>query len=320
MINSLGINEKDISSSENNLFSVVCPIYNESVGLSNFINELTKAMESLGKRYEIIFVDDGSTDNSLQIIKLACDQNASIKGISFSRNFGHQHAVMAGLRKSSGKAVAVIDGDGQDPPVVLKQLFNKWEEGYDVVYGIRKKRNEGLLKNICYLLFYRILRLLVSFDMPLDSGDFSVMSRNVVDFLVLQREQNPYIRGLRSWWGGKQIGVSYERPNRLRGKTKYSLVKLFLLGISGVTSFSLVPLRISIVLGLFISLSSIVYAIYNIFLKLVYGSPRGYPSIIVAITFLGGLIIFLLGIIGEYIGHIFEDIRNRPQYIINREL
>jgi len=129
MINSLEINEKDTNSSENNLFSVVCPIYNESVGLPNFINELTKVMESLDKRYEIIFVDDGSIDNSLQIIKLACDQNASIKGVSFSRNFGHQHAVMAGLRKSSGKAVAVMDGDGQDPPVVLKQLFNKWEEG-----------------------------------------------------------------------------------------------------------------------------------------------------------------------------------------------
>jgi dolichol-phosphate mannosyltransferase len=301
------------------LFSVVLPVYNEEAGLDALIREIETVLNQTGCIFEIILVDDGSKDGTWNIIESAHARNRQIKGIRLSRNFGHQHALMAGLRKAGGKAVGLMDGDGQDPPAALVQLYEKWKTGYDVVYAVRQSRQENIIKRFLYFLFYRLARFLIPFKIPLDAGDFSVMSREVVDFLVQQKEQNPFLRGLRSYWGGRQIGVPYERPKRKAGKTKYSLPKLFILALNGIISFSRVPLRISIFIGLIISLGSIVYGAYNIYLKFVYGLPEGYPSIIVALTFLGGLIIFLLGIIAEYLGNVFEDTRDRPQYIIRQE-
>ncbi len=302
---------------ENPKLSVVIPVFNEEKGLLQFIDQLEKTLEYLNQ-YELLFVDDGSSDNTWKIIKQKNQSNNRVRGVRFSRNFGHQPAIMAGLRASKGAIVGIMDGDGQDPPELLKEMFEKCIDGYDVVYAVRKKRDSGLVKKLAYLIYYRIINRIVSFDMPLDSGDFSVMKRKVVEFITLQKEQFPYIRGLRSWYGGKQLGIEYNRPGRTIGESKYSYKKLFILAIQGITSFSKVPLRIATVIGAIISLSGIVYGLFNIIRKLFFGLPYpGYTSLIVAVTFLGGLQILLLGVIGEYIGNIFEDQRSKPQYIID---
>jgi len=297
--------------------SVVIPVFNEEKGLFHFIGQLEETFKDLSQ-YELIFVDDGSSDNTWDIIKNKNQSNKRVRGIRFSRNFGHQPAIMAGLRAVKGDFVGIMDGDGQDPPDVLKEMFEKCLDSYDVVYAVRKKRESGLVKKLAYLIYYRIINQIVPFDMPLDSGDFSVMKRKVVDFITLQKEQFPYIRGLRSWYGGEQLGIEYNRPGRMEGESKYSYKKLLILAIQGITSFSKVPLRIATVVGVIISLGGIVYGLFNIIRKLFFGLPYpGYTSLIVAVTFLGGLQILLLGIIGEYIGNIFEDQRSKPQYIID---
>lgn len=299
-------------------YSVVIPVYNEEASLSETIMRIEGVLEGLRKSYEIILVNDGSSDNSWQMITENNKRNPNIKGVSFSRNFGHQVALVAGLRASIGKMVAFMDADAQDPPELLPDFFNKCKEGFDVVYGIRKRPTENILKKVCYFIFYRILNRIASIEIPLDAGDFSVINRKTADLLISFKEHNPFIRGLRCWAGGKFIGIEYERYRRKKGKSKYSLMKLARLAIVGLISFSNIPLRISIFAGVIVSSISFTFGIINILRYLLFQTPFiGFATIVVIISFIGGFQLIMLGVIGEYIVFIFDEIKRRPLYIVD---
>ena len=298
------------------MYSAIVPIYNEEENLDEIARRLVQVLERIGP-YEIVFVDDGSVDGSADIIGRLCGANPFVKAIHFSRNFGHQAAVSAGLRYASGDAVAVIDGDLQDPPELLPELFNKWREGYKVVYAIRQQRKEGLLKRAAYYLYYRLLRLIAEVEIPLDSGDFSVMDKVVVEKLNDMPESHRFIRGLRSWVGYSQVGVPYNRDARFAGEAKYTWSGLIRLGYDGIFSFSKVPLLIATRIGLFITLISVVGAFLTLGRKFILGvEPQGWTSLIIVVLMIGGIQLFVLGILGEYIGRIFEETKKRPSYIV----
>jgi len=298
------------------IYSAIVPIYNEEENLNEIARRLIQVLERIGL-YEIVFVDDGSDDGSADIIRRLCGVNPSVKAIHFSRNFGHQAAVSAGLRYASGDAVAVIDGDLQDPPELLPELFDKWREGYKVVYAIRQQRKEGLLKKAAYYLYYRLLRLIAEVEIPLDSGDFSVMDRVVVEKLNNMPESHRFIRGLRSWIGYSQVGVPYNRDARFSGEPKYTWSGLIRLGYDGIFSFSRVPLLIATRIGLLITLISVVSAFWILGKKFILGvEPQGWTSLIIVVLVIGGIQLFVLGILGEYIGRIFEETKKRPGYIV----
>jgi len=298
------------------IYSAIVPIYNEEENLNEIARRLIQVLERIGL-YEIVFVDDGSDDGSADIIRRLCGVNPSVKAIHFSRNFGHQAAVSAGLRYASGDAVAVIDGDLQDPPELLPELFDKWREGYKVVYAIRQQRKEGLLKKAAYYLYYRLLRLIAEVEIPLDSGDFSVMDRVVVEKLNNMPESHRFIRGLRSLIGYSQVGVPYNRDARFSGEPKYTWSGLIRLGYDGIFSFSRVPLLIATRIGLLITLISVVSAFWILGKKFILGvEPQGWTSLIIVVLVIGGIQLFVLGILGEYIGRIFEETKKRPGYIV----
>jgi len=299
-------------------YSIVVPVYNEELALSKTIMRIEEVLEGLKDSYEIILVDDGSSDNSWQLITDNNKRNPNIKGIKFSRNFGHQVALVAGLRVTKGKMIAFMDADAQDPPELLPSFFNKSKEGFDVVYGIRKRTKVNILKKICYFTFYRILNKMASIKIPLDTGDFSVINRKTADLLISLKEHNPFIRGLRCWAGGKFIGIEYKRYNREKGESKYNLMKLMSLATAGFVSFSKIPLRISTFLGVVISIISFVFGILNILRYLLFDTPfSGFATIVVIICFIGGVQLVMLGVIGEYIGSIFDETKRRPLYIVD---
>jgi len=298
--------------------SVVLPVYNEEEILPEMIKRIEEVLEALGKTYEVILVNDGSNDSSWQIIAENNRRNPSIKGVSFSRNFGHQVAIIAGLRTAKGRMVAVMDADGQDPPELLPKFFKKCEEGFDVVYAIRKKRKENIFKKMAYSTFYRVMRRIAPFEIPLDAGDFSVINRKIADLLISFREHNPFIRGLRCWGGGKSAGIEYDRLARVKGKSKYSMVQLMKLAVIGMVSFSKVPLRFSVFIGFVVSIIAFVFGVINILRYLILGTPfSGFATIVVVMSFLGGIQLIMLGMIGEYISFIFDEIKNRPLYLID---
>lgn len=302
-------------------YSIILPIYNEEVCLTEMIQRLENILNGLGGTFEIICIDDCSMDSTWSIIRNLHNQKPFVKGIRFKRNFGHQLAVYAGIKKCCGDYIAVLDADGQDPPELLPQLFAKCQEGYDVVYAIRRKRKEHIFKRAAYKLFYKFYKMIVPFNVPLDSGDFSVFSKSVADFIKSLNEKRPFIRGLRSWHGGKQFGFEYERQKRLSGDTKYTLRKLFLLAINGLTSFSRIPLRTISVAGILISLGAFFCGIALIIFKFVVGiNLLGWTSTSVLIIFFGGLNLLVLGIIGEYIGDIFDEVKNRPPFLVDQTL
>ncbi len=302
-------------------YSIILPIFNEEGCLVEMINRLENVLNILGGTFEIICVDDCSIDSSWSIIQNLHGQKPFVKGIRFKRNFGHQLAVYAGIKKCNGDYIAVLDSDGQDPPEILPQLFAKCQEGFDVVYAVRKKRKEHVFKRAAYNLFYRLYRKTVPFDVPLDSGDFSVFSKSVADFIKSLNEKRPFIRGLRSWHGGKQFGFEYERQKRLSGYTKYPFGKLFLLAINGLTSFSRIPLRFISISGIFISLGAFICGIALIIFKFFVGiNLLGWTSTSILIIFFGGINLFVLGIIGEYIGDIFDEVKNRPPFLVDQTL
>ena len=299
-------------------YSVVVPINNEEAVLPEFVRRLVLVLEKLSS-YEIIFVNDGSTDRSEALIEHFCDENPSVKLISFSRNFGHQAAATAGLAYSAGEVVAVIDGDLQDPPEVLPEFFSKWEEGYQVVYAIRRKRKENIVKRGAYFCFYRILKVLSDIPIPVDSGDFSVMDRVIVDKLNAMPEHNRFIRGIRAWLGYSQIGLEYDRQERVAGKSQYTISKLFNLAYDGVISFSRRPLIVATRLGLATTSVAFIYAAVILWRKFFLGIElRGWTTIVVIVLFLGGTQLLMLGILGEYIGRIFDETKGRPNYIVAR--
>jgi glycosyltransferase involved in cell wall biosynthesis len=301
-----------------NLNSVIYPVFNEESCLRNVLERTIQALDSTSQPYEIICIDDASTDSSWTIIQEFHKINNAVKGIKFQRNFGHQIGVYAGIKYATGSYVAILDADGQDPPELLPEMFQKCQEGYEVVYAVRRNRKENFLKRACYALFYRFYKLISPFQVPLDSGDFSVFSRSVANFISSRTEKNPFIRGLRSWHGGKQFAFEYDRQSRLSGKTKYSLLKLFLLAINASISFSKIPLRVISILGIFISLGALLSGITILAMKFINNIDLiGWTSTAILIIFFGGLNLFVLGIIGEYIGDIFDEVKNRPLFLIN---
>lgn len=311
------------------MISIVIPIYNESEILQQLYDRLVSAAPLWNEAYEILLVDDGSSDNSLEIMRGFVAQNPHFRVLKLSRNFGHQPAISAGIRKAKGDAVIIMDGDLQDPPEELPRFLDKWREGFHVVYAIRTKRKEGPLKRFAYKAFYRILARVSDIDIPIDSGDFCVMDRKVVNALNEQMPENiRFVRGLRAFAGFKQIGIAYERAERAGGEVKYTFRKLVKLAVDGIFDFSTFPLRLATYLGLLLSIPSFFMGIFFILHRLlnfkVLGySPQDTPGIAtlaVAMFFLGGVMLVILGVMGEYLGRIYIEVKKRPFYLIEEEL
>ena len=300
-------------------YSVVIPIYNEEDVILTLHQRLTKVLEKVGESYEIIFVNDGSTDTSVRLLLDLRAQDARVKVVNFSRNFGHQIAITAGLDHSSGDAVIVMDGDLQDPPEVIPQLISEWQAGNDIVFAIRESRDgEGLFKRITALGFYRILRRLTTTQIPVDAGDFRLMSRVAVNALKSIRERNRFVRGLVGWIGFRHSSIRYARDRRYAGMTKYPLMRMIRFALNGIFSFSFLPLQLATYLGFAVSLLSFIYLVYAIWLKLFTTRVvQGWASVMVAVLFVGGVQLVSLGIIGEYIGRIHDEVKQRPLYLVD---
>lgn len=303
------------------VFSVVLPVYNEQENLPELYRRLTAVMQGLAQPYELVFVDDGSRDDSVKMIKDLRAGDEAVKLVALSRNFGHQPAVSAGLALAAGQAVIVMDSDLQDSPDVIPMFVQKWREGYQVVYAIRQTRHEGMLKNLAYRLFYRILKHLSETEIPVDSGDFSLMDRRVVDLINRLPEKTRYIRGLRAWVGFKQTGVLVDRPSRHAGAPKYTLYRLILLALSGVISFSVIPLRFATGLGVLVSFLSFASIIVIVAIRLFTTlSIPGFAATASILLFLGGVQLLTVGILGEYVGRIFDEVKGRPLFIVSEAL
>lgn len=299
--------------------SIVVPVYNEEGNLPLLYARLTAVLEAAEATYEIVFVDDGSRDGSVAFLQHLATEDDRVVVVELSRNFGHQTAVSAGLDHTRGDAVIIMDADLQDPPEVLPQFIAKWREGHDVVYAVRGQRKEHWLKRAAYASFYRLLQRVAHIEIPLDSGDFCIMDRRVVNLLTEMPERNRFVRGIRSWVGLNQVGLVYERHARHADKSKYSLRRLIYLALDGLVSFSFVPLRIISLVGLSVSLVSIVLAIFYTIKKLTSGlSPPGFATLVVALFFLAGVQLITIGVIGEYVGRIFEEVKQRPLYVVRR--
>ncbi len=299
--------------------SIVVPIYCEEQNLDELYARLTNSMKDTGREFELIFVNDHSKDGSLRIMRELNARDPRVKIVSFSRNFGHQTAITAGMQFARGESVVLMDGDLQDPPEVIPDLIREKEKGnWDLVYAIRKSRVERPLVRPFAFLFYRLLKKISYIDIPMDSGDFCVMSRRVVDELNKIPERNRYLRGLRSWVGFRQTGLEYERAARKAGEPKYTFRSSFKLALDAFFSFSFLPLRISTILGLALSGAGLAYALYVFINRLrgAYQATGGWSTIVVSVLVMGGVQLVMLGIIGEYLGRIYEEIKRRPQYIV----
>ncbi|ALJ31128.1 putative glycosyltransferase [Apilactobacillus kunkeei] len=296
-----------------NKISIVLPVYNEEAGIKNTIEVLENFVECQIETYEIIFVDDGSVDSSVDIIRHAQSQYENIRLVEFSRNFGHQLAITAGIRYAKGDAVVVMDADLQDPPSVIPNMIEKWQEGFDVVYGKRLIREgESFFKRFSAKAFYRVMRKVANVDIPLDTGDFRLMDRKVVDALSKLNEPEPFVRGLVSWVGFKQTAVTYERQERNAGVTKYPLTKMIRLASDGITSFSEIPLKIVNYTGFISIIAGIIYGLITVF--------TGISTLTFAISLmcvLSGMIMLALGIIGDYLYRTFDASKHRPQYVVS---
>jgi polyisoprenyl-phosphate glycosyltransferase len=299
--------------------SVVIPVYNEEGNLPILYQRLSAVLEQTGLRNEIVFVDDGSHDTSLALLHEISAADPRVLIVELARNFGHQVAISAGLDHARGAGVIVMDADLQDPPEVLPQFIAKWREGHDVVYAIREQRKEGWLKRTTYAAFYRLLQRVANIEIPLDAGDFCIMDRRVVDLLAGMPERNRFVRGIRSWIGLNQVGLAYERQARHTGRPKYTFTRLVYLALDGLVSFSFVPLRVITMLGFAVSLLSIMLAVMYVIQQLLVGLyPPGFATLTVAIFFLAGMQLITIGVIGEYVGRIFEEVKRRPLYVVRK--
>jgi polyisoprenyl-phosphate glycosyltransferase len=298
--------------------SVVVPICNEAPVLPVLYQRVTTTMEQLSLPYELIFVDDGSTDGSAELLLELRSRDSRVKVVGLSRNFGHQVAITAGLDFSTGDPVIVMDGDLQDPPEVIPELLAEWRAGYQIVFAVRSsRRGESLFKRITASMFYRLLRRLTTTDIPLDAGDFRLMSRAAVDALKPLRERNRFVRGLVGWIGYRHTSIYYVRDDRYAGVTKYPLARMLRFAMNGLFSFSFVPLQLASFLGFSVSFLSFAYLLYAVYLKLFTTQVvQGWASVIVAVLFMGGVQLVSLGIIGEYIGRIYEEVKQRPLYLV----
>jgi len=302
--------------------SVAIPIHNEESALPELLTRLRSVLDAVpGGPHEMVFVDDGSTDRTFATLEQAARQDPRIFVLSLSRNFGHQTAITAALDHVSGDATVVMDGDLQDVPEAIPQFVEKHLQGFDVVYAQRVRRKEPLFLKFCYYVFYRLMASLSDIRLPLDSGDFGLMSRRVVEEVRRMPEHHRYLRGMRSWVGFQQTGIAIERAERHSGRSKYSISRLLKLAMDGVFAFSIVPIRAAALLGALAMLVSLIYAIYALYVRLFsQRSPQGFAGLLVTVVFLSGMILFFLGMIGEYVGRIYEETKGRPQYIIARTL
>ncbi len=301
--------------------SIVAPAYNEEAALPAFYKAVKEALQGLGAEYEFVFVDDGSTDKTLEALREIARSDARAKILSFSRNFGHPAAISAGLAHAAGDAVVVMDTDLQDPPEAISQFIAAWQGGADVVYGIRAKRKEWFGKRFSYWLFYRLLGRLSPTPIPLDSGDFSLLDRKVVALLNAMPERRRFVRGLRAWTGFTQVGVPFERAERRAGTPKYTFGKLLGLAADGILSFSYVPLRAATAFGFIIALLSFVVMLIVFYLRLIHSIVlTGFSTTIITILFMGGIQLLTLGILGEYVGRIYDEVKQRPLYVIREKI
>lgn len=299
-------------------YSIIVPAYNEEAVLAESYKRIKKVMDGTGEAYEIVFVNDGSRDRTAEIAEGLCREDRNTKLIDFSRNFGHQIAISAGMDHASGEAIVVIDADLQDPPEVIPEMIKKWKEGFDVVYGKRlKRKGESFFKKATAALFYRFLRSMTSVTIPVDVGDFRLIDRKVCNTMKLIREKNRFVRGLVSWAGFRQTAVEYIREERYAGETKYPLKKMIRFAFDGITSFSYKPLKIATTLGILCSLGGFVYLFIVLYQALVLQMTwPGWASSISITLIFNGITLIILGIIGEYIGRIYDESKNRPLYVI----
>ena len=310
------------------MISIVIPAYNEEDGIAELYRRIVAAAPAWREEFEILIVDDGSRDRTMEICERIGAADARLKVISLSRNFGHQAAVSAGLMHAGGNIVTVMDADLQDPPEELLPFIGKIREGWDVVYAIRTKRKEGLLKRICYRAYYRILKRLAVLDIPLDAGDFCVMRGEVVDAINRLPERNRFVRGLRSWVGFRQTGMAYERQARFAGEPKYNFRKLFKLATDGIINFSYRPLQFIMSIGLVLACFCMLTAVFIVVQYLnnwtIAGfnprNARGWTSLIFTILFFSAVNLVCMGILGEYIGRLFEEVKRRPTWIVKKRI
>lgn len=298
--------------------SVIIPIYNEEGNIPALYERLKKVVSAITSDHELLFINDGSRDRSIKLIKDLSARDAAVRYIDFSRNFGHQIAVTAGLEHCRGEAVVIIDADLQDPPELIAKMYEKMKQGYEVVYARRRSRKgEGWMKKTTAKYFYRILASITSIDIPLDTGDFRIMHRSIVDVLNQMPEQQKFLRGQISWAGFNQTYIEYDREERLTGKTGYSYKKMVRFALDGITSFSTLPLKFASALGFIVSIAAFVISLYVLFSKFVMNNAvPGWASLMLVVLFLGGVQLICIGIIGEYISRMSANVRNRPLYVV----
>jgi len=295
--------------------SVVVPVYNEEKNIEMLFNRIKENIPV--SDWELIFVNDGSADNTLPLVIGLSHQYKQVKYIDFSRNFGHQHAISAGIENATGEFIIVMDGDGQDPPELIPELLEKAKSGFEVVYAKRKKRQgEGFLKKFTAKAFYRILRNITSIEIPVDTGDFRIIHRKIQAILKQMPEQHKYIRGQISWIGFNQTFIEYDRAERIHGTTKFTYKKMIQFALDGISSFSTWPLKIATLMGFGVSFICFIVILYTVYQKLFGFTVTGWTSMQISILFLGGIQLIGIGILGEYLGRVNENVKNRPHYIV----
>ncbi len=299
-------------------FTVIAPIYNELENIPELYPRIRDVMDQTGEPWELILVDDGSSDGSTEVIRKLAENDSRVRPVIFARNFGHQIAVTAGVDYSRGEAVVIIDADLQDPPEVILDLIAKWREGFEVVYAVREEREgETWFKKITAALFYRLIHAITNVNIPLDTGDFRLMDQKVVAVMKQMREKHRFLRGMSAWVGFKQVGVNYKRKPRYAGTSKYPLKKMIQFALNAITSFSYFPLQLATYIGFIAAGLSVVAIPIIIILRLTTGTALlGQATTLVMVLFLGGVQLISLGIIGEYIGRIYDESKNRPLYIV----
>lgn len=298
------------------MITVVIPIFNEALIIDALLTRVIDSLRELAQPYEIICVDDGSKDDSLSRLKAAREKDKRVKIISLSRNFGHQQAFLAGISHAKGDYIVMMDGDLQDPPELIHKFFQVAQEGYEVVYGIRKKRKEGFFKRVAYWLFYRFFKASVSFNIPLDTGDFSMITGKALKEMLSSHEQSLFLRGTRSWIGFRQIGIEYERDKRYAGEVKYTFRKLAKLAYNGIFSFSDLPVKFIFFSGVVLLVLSFAYILYLAITYFFFGGvPEGFATLITVIIVFSSVQLISLGVIGEYMLRIYDESRKRPLFI-----
>lgn len=303
------------------VLSIIAPIFNEAGNIAQLIERLTKVASLETPEFEIIFVNDGSHDGSADLLEEFSAKDKRIKVVSFSRNFGHQVAITAGMEFATGQAIVIIDADLQDPPEIIPEMMRKWREGFEVVYAVRADRDgEGFVKKLTAAVFYRLLKAMTEFDIPVDTGDFRLMDRRVVNAFLAMPERGRYIRGMISWVGFRQTGVKYDRAARTQGGTKFTLRKMTRFALEGITSFSYAPLHFASLFGVGCASVSFLMLIY-VFLSKVLDNHvvRGWTSLMAVVIFLGGIQLLMIGILGEYIGRLVTEQKRRPLYIVSKK-